>query len=192
MLSPATTRRASERPRQGEKPHHAAKPQEHIRSLSELVSLTAAEADARIAASVAAVAPGTAVRVMPVADGGEGTVLAAAADLGCRRIVLGLGGVACTDGGAGMAQGLGACLLDGSGRAIPPGGAALASLRRLELGPLAERISGIEFVAALDVDNPLLGGRAPQLSTARRRAPRRRTSASWTRPWPIGQTGSPS
>jgi hypothetical protein len=163
MLSPATTRRASERPRQGEKPHHAAKPQEHIRSLSELVSLTAAEADARIAASVAAVAPGTAVRVMPVADGG-----------------------------AGMAQGLGACLLDGSGRAIPPGGAALASLRRLELGPLAERISGIEFVAALDVDNPLLGGRAPQLSTARRRAPRRRTSASWTRPWPIGQTGSPS
>ena len=136
--------------------------------------------------------PGGTRRPLTASSYGVGQLIAAAADLGCRRIVLGLGGVACTDGGAGMAQGLGARLLDGSGRAIPPGGAALASLRRLELGPLTERISGIEFVAALNVDNPLQAGEAPQLSTARRRAPRRRTSAFWTRPWPIGQTGSPS
>lgn len=87
---------------------------------------------------------------------GTGQLIAAAKRLGARRIVLGLGGSACTDGGAGLVQGLGGRLLDGLGNSLPPGGAALRSLHRLDLRGLIE-LSGVEIVVASDVDNPLLG-----------------------------------
>ncbi|MCG6496044.1 glycerate kinase [Kitasatospora sp. A2-31] len=192
-------------------------------------TLEGAEVAARIAAGIRRAAPGTEVRELPVADGGEGTLAAAlaagfhripakvagptglpvdaalavrgdtavvelaqssglarlpggrtaplaagsygvgqligrAVGLGAKRIVLGLGGSACTDGGAGMVQALGARLLDADGTELAPGGAALRRLDRLDLGPLATgtpaaALTGIEIVVACDVDNPLLGPR---------------------------------
>jgi glycerate kinase len=73
-----------------------------------------------------------------------------------KRIVLGLGGVACTDGGAGLVTALGGRLLDSSGNELPPGGAALATLARIDVRRLRD-LGGAEVIAATDVDNPLLG-----------------------------------
>ncbi|MEO3871536.1 glycerate kinase [Nonomuraea sp. B12E4] len=87
---------------------------------------------------------------------GTGELIADALRRGARRVVLGLGGSACTDGGAGMAQALGARLLDAEGGDLPPGGAALRSLDRIDMSGFVD-IAGVEFVVASDVDNPLLG-----------------------------------
>ena len=87
---------------------------------------------------------------------GVGELILAAARMGAKRIVLGVGGVATTDGGAGLAQALGAELADESGRPLPPGGAALSRLASIELSGLAD-LAGVEFWLASDVDNPLLG-----------------------------------
>jgi glycerate 2-kinase len=87
---------------------------------------------------------------------GVGELIAAAWARHARRIVLGLGGVASTDGGAGMLQALGARLLDSAGHDLPPGGAALAALDRLDLTGLTP-LAGTEVLVASDVDNPLLG-----------------------------------
>ncbi|VVJ19001.1 Glycerate kinase (EC [Amycolatopsis camponoti] len=182
-------------------------------------SLTAAEVASAVASGLADVHPGLAVRVLPVADGGDGTVdaavaagfrrvrvpargptgepvtasyavrgdtavvelaeasglhrlpgalapltatsagtgdvLAAAVRAGCRRIVLGVGGSACTDGGAGMLAALGARLLDAAGRDLPPGGEALSRLASVDLSRLD--LSGVDIELASDVDNPLYG-----------------------------------
>lgn len=92
---------------------------------------------------------------------GVGQLIAEAVRVGARRIVLGLGGSACTDGGAGMVQALGGRLLDAHGVELPPGGAALRSLDRVDAADLLRRYadpaSGTEVVIASDVDNPLLG-----------------------------------
>src|SRR4030042_553858 len=61
---------------------------------------------------------------------GAGQIIAAALAKGCRRIIVGVGGSATNDGGAGVAQALGVRLLDEAGRDLPPGGAALARLAR--------------------------------------------------------------
>ncbi|MEU6779020.1 glycerate kinase [Nonomuraea angiospora] len=87
---------------------------------------------------------------------GTGELIADAVRRGAKRVVLGLGGSACTDGGAGMAQALGARLLDADGGDLPRGGAALTELARIDLSGFAD-VSGVEFVVASDVDNPLLG-----------------------------------
>lgn len=87
---------------------------------------------------------------------GVGELILAACQAGARRIVLGVGGVATTDGGAGLVQALGARLTDESGEELPPGGAALARLAGLDLTGLPD-LSGTEFLLASDVDNPLLG-----------------------------------
>ena len=87
---------------------------------------------------------------------GVGELILAAERMGARRIVLGVGGVATTDGGAGLVQALGAELADDSGRELPPGGAALGRLASLELSRLGD-LPGVEFWLASDVDNPLLG-----------------------------------
>src|SRR5690606_12071154 len=73
--------------------------------------------------------------------------------------VLGLGGSATTDGGAGLFQALGARLLDDQGNDLPPGGAALNQLAHLELGGLDPRLNDVQFEIAVDVDNPLCGER---------------------------------
>jgi glycerate 2-kinase len=88
---------------------------------------------------------------------GTGELIRAALDLGCGQVVLGIGGSACTDGGAGMVQALGGRLLDAAGAELAPGGAALAELDRLDLSGFDPRVEPTDFVVASDVDNPLLG-----------------------------------
>jgi glycerate kinase len=87
---------------------------------------------------------------------GVGELILAASRMGAKQIVLGVGGVATTDGGAGLLQALGARLLDAEGRDLPEGGAALTRLAELDLSELRD-LSGLEFWLASDVDNPLLG-----------------------------------
>jgi glycerate kinase len=87
---------------------------------------------------------------------GAGELILAAVRMRAKRIVLGLGGVACTDGGAGLVTALGGRLLDSSGIELPPGGAALATLDRVDVRRLRD-LGGAEVIAATDVDNPLLG-----------------------------------
>ncbi len=88
---------------------------------------------------------------------GTGEMLRAALDAGARTIVLGVGGSATNDGGAGMLVALGARLLDGRGEPVRPGGAALAGLASADLSGLDPRLASTEIVLASDVDNPLLG-----------------------------------
>jgi glycerate kinase len=88
---------------------------------------------------------------------GTGEVVRAALDRGCREVVLGLGGSASTDGGAGLASALGVRLLDDRGGELPPGGAALRRLHRIDLDGLHPAVRQTRFVVAGDVDNPLLG-----------------------------------
>ncbi len=85
---------------------------------------------------------------------GLGQVLAAAVEAGAKRVVVGLGGSATNDAGAGMLTVLGYTCRDLAGEAIPYGGAALASCTSIDGLP---RTRGVEFVAATDVDSPLLG-----------------------------------
>src|SRR6478672_5212854 len=88
---------------------------------------------------------------------GTGEVMVAALDAGCRQLVLGIGGSAGTDGGAGLVSALGAGLLDADGQEIADGGAALAGIARLDLSGLHPALAGAEIVVACDVDNPLTG-----------------------------------
>ncbi|WP_100499134.1 glycerate kinase [Geodermatophilus chilensis] len=88
---------------------------------------------------------------------GTGEVVAAALAAGARRIVLGIGGSATTDGGAGLLQALGAQLLDADGAPVGPGGAGLERLARVDVSGVAAALQGAEVVVACDVDNPLTG-----------------------------------
>jgi glycerate 2-kinase len=88
---------------------------------------------------------------------GLGLVIADGIRHGAGTIVLGLGGSASTDGGAGMVQALGARLLDASDHDLPPGGAALVDLARIDLAVLRVTIGSVKIIIASDVDNPLLG-----------------------------------
>jgi glycerate kinase len=88
---------------------------------------------------------------------GTGQLIAAALEAGCRRLIIGLGGSATNDGGAGMAQALGARLSDGEGRDLPPGGAALARLARIDVSGLDGRLRDCQVLGATDVTNPLCG-----------------------------------
>ncbi len=114
---------------------------------------------------------------------GVGELIRAALDRGARHLVVGLGGSATNDGGAGMATALGARLLDHQGRPIGPGGGALADLARIDLSGLDPRLADCAIEAACDVDNPLVGPVAPPPCSARRRARRwpwsPRSIAAW-------------
>lgn len=88
---------------------------------------------------------------------GVGDVIAAALDAGCEHILLGIGGSASTDGGAGMMSALGARLLDESGHDIGDGGGPLASIHRLDLSDLHPATTDATITVACDVDNPLTG-----------------------------------
>jgi glycerate kinase len=184
-------------------------------------SLSAAAAAAAIAAGVRDVVPGAACELVPMADGGDGTVdaflasgatartvrvsgplgapvdatyaragnvaiveMAAASGLelvrgaldarrattrgtgellrdaldgGAARIVLGIGGSATTDGGAGALAALGARFLDDAGALLEPLPEALAHVARVDLHELDPRLRTIDLAIACDVDNPLLG-----------------------------------
>lgn len=89
---------------------------------------------------------------------GTGELIAAALDRGATSIVLGVGGSACTDGGAGMLQALGVALRT-EDRPVRPGGAGLVDLVSADISGLDPRLAGVSVVLAADVDNPLLGDR---------------------------------
>jgi glycerate kinase len=87
---------------------------------------------------------------------GTGELMRAALDAGCRKLIVGIGGSATNDGGAGMAEALGARFLDSGGAPLEPGGAALARLAAIDLSGM--RLPGdTEIFVACDVDNPLVG-----------------------------------
>jgi len=111
------------------------------------------------AASGLALLPTDALAPLTATSRGTGELVVAALDAGCSRIVLGLGGSACTDGGAGLLAALGVRLLDAGGEQLPDGGAALADLATADVSGLDARLATTEIVVALDVDNPLLGQR---------------------------------
>ncbi len=88
---------------------------------------------------------------------GTGELIAAALDQGVEKVIVGIGGSATVDGGAGMAQALGCSLLDDSGCEIPRGGEGLARLSRIDLSRRHPALEKVETVVACDVDNPLTG-----------------------------------
>ncbi len=90
---------------------------------------------------------------------GVGELLCAALDAGARRLVLGIGGSATTDAGTGMLTALGVRFTDATGADLPPGGAALARLARIDPTGLDPRLAGVPVLIATDVDNPLTGPR---------------------------------
>ena len=87
---------------------------------------------------------------------GVGQLMRLALEAGCRTLLIGIGGSATCDGGAGMAQALGARLLDAAGNELPPGGAALRNLDRIDRTHFALPPE-TQVIAACDVDNPLAG-----------------------------------
>ncbi len=127
-----------------------------------------------IRASFAIAPDGTAVIEMAAASGlvllrndelnplvattfGTGDLILAALDGGCRAIILGVGGSATVDGGAGAAQALGVRLLDADGHDLPPGGAPLLRLDRIDTTKLDGRLREVRIRIASDVRSTLLG-----------------------------------
>lgn len=90
---------------------------------------------------------------------GTGELIREALDGGAKRIILGLGGSATNDGGAGLLQALGMRLLDRNGAELAAGGAALAQLYQIDMAGLDSRLLGVQVDVAADVDNPLCGPR---------------------------------
>lgn len=88
---------------------------------------------------------------------GTGELIRAALDLGAKQILIGIGGSATNDGGAGMARALGVRFLDEAGGELPEGGLALAGLARIDASGLDARLSRTPVAVACDVTNPLCG-----------------------------------
>ncbi len=119
--------------------------------------------DGRTAVIEMALASGLAIMPPNVRDPritttrGTGEIIKEALDRGFNRIIVGLGGSATNDAGAGMAGALGARLLDAQGKNLDQGGAALARLASIDVSNLHVALSGVEIVGATDVTNPLCG-----------------------------------
>lgn len=90
---------------------------------------------------------------------GTGELLLAAIEAGAHKVILGIGGSATNDGGAGLAQALGYRLLDADGQELEPGGGPLERLARIDPSGRDRRLDGVEVAVACDVDNPLIGPR---------------------------------
>ncbi len=88
---------------------------------------------------------------------GVGELLQHAYDGGARHFIVGIGGSATNDGGAGMAQALGYHLLDAQGHELPPGGLALQNLARIHVGGVHANWTDAQVDVACDVTNPLTG-----------------------------------
>ena len=88
---------------------------------------------------------------------GVGELIRHTLDRGLRRFIVGVGGSATVDGGAGAAQALGVRLLDDRNEELPFGGAALARLARIDFSELEPRVRGSRLLVACDVSNPLIG-----------------------------------
>lgn len=94
---------------------------------------------------------------MEATSAGLGEAVAHALDGGATEVLVGIGGSASTDGGAGLLTALGARLLDGDGRPVGPGGAGVLDVADVDLSGLHPRLGEVELVVACDVDNPLTG-----------------------------------
>lgn len=88
---------------------------------------------------------------------GVGELIRSALDHGANHIILGLGGSATNDGGCGMAQALGARLLDNGGNELSEGGASLIHLETIDLSRMDQRLNHVRVEAATDITNPLTG-----------------------------------
>ena len=88
---------------------------------------------------------------------GTGELICAALDEGVEKIIVGIGGSATNDGGAGMIQALGGKLLKADGTPIALGGAGLGELTTIDLSGLDPRLSELVIEVACDVNNPLCG-----------------------------------
>lgn len=88
---------------------------------------------------------------------GTGELILTALDAGLRNFIIGIGGSATNDGGAGMLQSLGVKLLDQHGEEISTGGEGLAQLSRIDVSKLDPRLQRCQVQVACDVDNPLTG-----------------------------------
>ncbi|MEQ6377859.1 glycerate kinase [Bacillaceae bacterium S4-13-56] len=90
---------------------------------------------------------------------GTGDLILAALDKGVEHIIIGIGGSATNDGGAGMAQALGVKLLDSEGNSVDYGGGELQRIEKIDLSELDPRVKDVKIEVACDVDNPLTGER---------------------------------
>lgn len=90
---------------------------------------------------------------------GTGELIKSALDKNIETILIGIGGSATNDGGAGMIQALGGKLLDKDGKEIGFGGGELSKLHKIDLSNLDERLKKVKIIVACDVDNPLTGER---------------------------------
>lgn len=88
---------------------------------------------------------------------GVGELIKAALDAGVSSIVIGIGGSATNDGGAGMAEALGVRFLDSAGKPVGRGGAELLNLTHIDLEQKDERLDNVEVLVACDVQNTLCG-----------------------------------
>ena len=111
------------------------------------------------AASGLMLVPAPARNPLRTSSRGTGELIRAALDAGARRFILGIGGSATNDGGAGMVQALGARLLDLEGRELDGSGGDLARLERIDVSALDPRLAECRIEVACDVDNPLTGAR---------------------------------
>jgi len=88
---------------------------------------------------------------------GTGKLISAAFDTGCETVIIGVGGSATVDGGAGLLAALGVALLDSDGTPIPGGGGGLSRLSRIDLARAHPALARVKLRVACDVDSPLLG-----------------------------------
>lgn len=95
--------------------------------------------------------------VLRASSFGVGQLIKSALDRGVTEFLIGLGGSATNDGGAGMLIALGAVLTDADGEPLPPGGAALENLDRIDVAGLDPRLREARIHVACDVTAPLLG-----------------------------------
>jgi len=88
---------------------------------------------------------------------GTGELILEAVKKGAKKIIVGIGGSATVDGGSGMARALGVKFLDEDGKELNGTGGELGRLERIDVSGMDSEITGVEFLVACDVDNPLLG-----------------------------------
>lgn len=123
-------------------------------------------------------------RIREATSFGVGQMILAALDGGARDLLVGVGGSATNDGGAGMLRALGARLLDADGRELDGSPSSLARLAAVDTAALDPRLSGVAVRVACDVDNPLLGARGASAVYGPQKGAAPRTSDSSTRRWP--------
>ncbi|WP_131106230.1 glycerate kinase [Ornithinimicrobium sufpigmenti] len=99
----------------------------------------------------------TQMTAMAATSRGLGEAIAHALDAGAAFVLVGIGGSASTDGGAGLLQALGVRMLEVDGSPLTPGGAGLGRLARVDLGDLHPGLAAARLTVACDVDNPLTG-----------------------------------